>query len=544
MGENAAVARHTAAEVGGLGVLLFGMPAAGKSSLLGALAQAAQTQAGLLGGHLKDESGGLAELQRRVYRDQAQETLEEVVPYPVTFNPAGKNTPPFQATLIDCDGRVAHSYLTGQRDLGAVKGQLELGKAIQKADALLLVVDVSAEPDQLRRDFAQFTQFLRTLEKYRGQAAEVAGLPVYLVLTKCDLLVKAKDTTSQWIQRIEEGKRKIGQRFKDFLASEAQREQRPFGRIDLHVWATAVKRPELADKPERPGEPFGVAELFRQCLAAGQAFQMERGRAERRLQYVFAGIVGLLAILLMAGAFFFLSREPDGPTVLETRARALLPTEKDRGTFADRLKEPADEAVKKLDHIINDPDFDKLPQLLRLEVQTRHDALKRYAARVAVFDAAKRGPEEFGKEEVFTNFEKFLEEFLVPAEYARTPLDKDVQATRKQVGQFREKVNEVDRWFEDQIPKRTQAADKLLQELRDEVKDSLKKFKDWAPRAEAFLKKHPEGIADLRPYPPERSVEGFPKVSYGQLYQWHGPQDLLTQWADRRAKLTKAVAGG
>ena len=39
----------------------------------------------------------------------------------------------------------------------------------------------------------------------------------------------------------------------------------PFGQIDLHLWATAVKRPALAGSPPRPREPFGVAELFRLC---------------------------------------------------------------------------------------------------------------------------------------------------------------------------------------------------------------------------------------------------------------------------------------
>src|SRR5688572_19449831 len=112
-------------ELRGLCVVLFGMPAAGKSSLLGALHQAAQTQQSLLGGQLKDESGGLAELRERVYSDKSQETLEEIVPYPVTFKPQDKRETT-QATLIDCDGRIAHSFLTGQRALGATQGQIDL----------------------------------------------------------------------------------------------------------------------------------------------------------------------------------------------------------------------------------------------------------------------------------------------------------------------------------------------------------------------------------------------------------------------------------
>src|SRR5437016_5058624 len=68
-------------------LVLFGMPSAGKSSLLGALAQAAQSQEHLLNGHLIDASKGLAELQHRVYEDQPNETNEEIVPYPIVFEP-------------------------------------------------------------------------------------------------------------------------------------------------------------------------------------------------------------------------------------------------------------------------------------------------------------------------------------------------------------------------------------------------------------------------------------------------------------------------
>src|SRR5437660_403125 len=77
-------------------IVLFGMPDAGKSSLLGALVQAARTQEYLLHGRLTDVGGGLAELQRRLYEEQPRETLEEIIPYPVAFEPfaaEGKASP-------------------------------------------------------------------------------------------------------------------------------------------------------------------------------------------------------------------------------------------------------------------------------------------------------------------------------------------------------------------------------------------------------------------------------------------------------------------
>src|SRR5260370_19580954 len=92
-----------------LQVVLFGMPAAGKTSLLGALAQAAQSQEHLLHGRLTDPSHSLAEIQHRLYADKPRRTTEEIVPYTVRFEPFGvapdaSADEMLDAVLIDCDG--------------------------------------------------------------------------------------------------------------------------------------------------------------------------------------------------------------------------------------------------------------------------------------------------------------------------------------------------------------------------------------------------------------------------------------------------------
>jgi hypothetical protein len=69
------------------------MPAAGKSSLLGALARAAETQDRALGARLVDRSHGLEELEKQVYDSDTRSTADEVVPYPVHFDPLPSNGP-------------------------------------------------------------------------------------------------------------------------------------------------------------------------------------------------------------------------------------------------------------------------------------------------------------------------------------------------------------------------------------------------------------------------------------------------------------------
>src|SRR5437868_14751989 len=89
-------------------MVLFGMPDAGKSSLLGALAQAARLQEHVLNGHLSDLNQGLAELRQRLYEGTPRQTVEEIIPFPVAYEPfVPSANGRLQAVLIDCDGRIA-----------------------------------------------------------------------------------------------------------------------------------------------------------------------------------------------------------------------------------------------------------------------------------------------------------------------------------------------------------------------------------------------------------------------------------------------------
>src|SRR5262249_31452548 len=149
-------------------VVLFGAPAAGKSSLLGALAQAAQTQQHSLNGRLIDLSHGLAELQHRLYDEEPQETSQEVVPYPAIFESLPANGSPAVHTklvLVDSDGRVANDLLSCRRMLAPNSSEDCLAYQILQADALVLTIDASASQEQVDADFAAFCHFLRMLEE-------------------------------------------------------------------------------------------------------------------------------------------------------------------------------------------------------------------------------------------------------------------------------------------------------------------------------------------------------------------------------------------
>jgi hypothetical protein len=369
-----------------LSIVLFGMPAAGKSSLLGALAQAAQAQEHLLNGRLTDVSHGLDELRRRVYDENPRRTAEEVVPYPVDFEPFSQDgnkataSQHLGAVVIDCDGRVANDLLVRRQALAEDSPEGTLAHEVVEADTLVLVIDASAPATQIESDFVEFDRFLRQLEISRSQRAEVGGLPVFLVLTKCDLLAQPTDKAADWMERIEQHKRDVDARFRAFLA---RREQEagplPFGRIDLHLWATAIKRPALVGSPAKAREPYGVAELFRQCLEQAAAFRNRRRQSSRRLLWTVGaatGIVGAMTALIVTLTLKNLDTKTN-----ELQSKVQIIRFGDLPSAAERLHGTANELRRRaenLTEIRDDPQFAALPEEQRQLIRDRLDELNAY----------------------------------------------------------------------------------------------------------------------------------------------------------------------
>jgi len=449
-----------------LSIVLFGLPAAGKSSLLGALAQAAQAQEHLLNGRLVDVSHGLDELRRRLYEESARRTAEEVVPYPVDFEPFnadGRKTNASQhvgAVVIDCDGRVANDLLVRRQAIPEDSPEGTLAREVTHADTLVLVIDASAPPAQVESDFAEFDRFLRQLEISRGQRAEVGGLPVFLVLTKCDLLAQPGDTAADWMERIEQHKRDLDGRFRRFLA---RREQEagplPFGRIDLHLWATAVKRPALANSPAKAREPYGVAELFRQCLEQAAAFHGRRRQSGRRLLWTVGGAAGIVALMLALAVGFTVHNLDTQTNALRNRVQLLR--DADMPSEAERLHPPIRELrhrAEELRAIRNDPRFDALSAEQQQLVRDRLEELEAY---LSYFDRLVQSPRprDIHTEQALRESKQNLKTELALPRQAW----KDTEAGRLHAARLQDvealdaAVNRAEDWYRDNTAK----ADKL-----------------------------------------------------------------------------------
>jgi GTPase SAR1 family protein len=360
-------------------VVLFGMPDAGKSSLLGALVQATHTQDRVLRGRLLDLSNGMAELWRRAYEDRQRETREEIVPYPVYFEPyAGgpDGTPNFGAMVYDCDGRIANELLAQRQALDGRARKGSLAQALADADAIILTIDASAGNEQVDTDFREFVRFLRVLQAQRSRDHAVGGLPVFLALSKCDRLVHEPVPKDEWQKRIALRQAQVKERFAHYLEG-ATGAQATFGSIDMRVYPTAVKQPALTDQPALPRTPFGVAELFRDCLHAAFRFRERCGQANSRLRWVVGGAGGFLAIVAAVTALFIRSGGPvEKPVAL---AEKVARFESRDLPLPDRLNnEHLQRRATELAELRENPDFSKLPEAQQHFVRGRMDELQAY----------------------------------------------------------------------------------------------------------------------------------------------------------------------
>lgn len=425
-------------------LLLFGRPGAGKSSLLTALARVTAQPSPMLKGRLIDDSGKLATLAATKGDSGA-----EVVAYPVHLEPDEPGGTSWSATLLDTSGAADQEYLAGRKRIGAGG----LGQALLETDTLILVVDAAAGAQTLEADFEAFGKFLHLLEEVRGQRVDVAGLPVYLVLTKCDLLARTGDSFVRWMQRIEEGKRRVGERFREFLASAA--DPYTFGEVELRLWATAAQRPALADRAAR-AEPYGVVELFRQCLVSAEDYRARRDRAGQKLSTTVAATTGLLALLGLVAALLYVFQPSHELTTLEDQARVLLPAP---GATASVRLRGTPEALRgrltQLRTIEGDKDFARLPADLRRDVERTSREIDQYLAALDRFQKEIKPPYLAKNEDELKQYERQLSGFRLPEDYVKewgtTRLAVRLQGVLRQYARLHEVVDEEVGWIRGQI---------------------------------------------------------------------------------------------
>lgn len=507
-----------------LRLVLFGRNDAGKSSLLGALMQAAQTQPQLLDGQLTDLSNGLTELQRNLYDHGPADTQQEIVLYPIRLHAeaGGKNARPIDAVLIDCDGQAVTHLLETRELLGDNQAASGLSEAIMSADAVIVVVDAAGPPAQVDDDFAQFERFLDLLEHSRGREVHVSGQPMLLALTKCDLLVHAgedKLTVADWLNRIDDRKRRVAERFKDFLARAWRHDASPFGQVHLQaVRGTAIKRPALADSPARPHEPYGVAELFRDGLAEAQAYRSRQRRSNRSLFRTVAAGVGVTVLMFgLLGGLVALAMTHHEPGPLEQ--------EVDRYLADDPSYARVPQQIADLKEWSSDPVFASLPAARQNAIHQRLDELKAYEDYESKLNAITDPLQAHSATEL-ADIASRLKQLTISEPYAEKW--RNTEAHQTQVS-----------WEEDAEAMRraaSEARDWYLRLAKDgkQVLDNAA-ASDLPGRARQVLER-----ADQPPLPinhPTKPLPGAKRATYGNVLAMQSVADARSQWDEVKKRL-------
>ena len=511
-------------------LLLFGTSGAGKSSLLGALTQAAATQAPLLKGELVDASGALGRLQKSTYEAVPPPT-DQAESYDVRVQPADHGAAT-AATVLDCSGKSALAMLQAKQPFAEA---LPLRKQILDADAVLLLVDASLPPKQLGEEFQQFTRWLTDLHARGGRRTDIGALPVYLVLTKCDLLAKKEDTFSKWMQKIEEAKRRVDERFRSAL-----QEQGGFGTIHLRLWATAIKRPALADRPARPLEPYGVAELFRQCLQSAGDFLERRHTSQVRLFNAVVGLTGMIAVLALILALLVAYQPETKWAALDEKVQHVLPKKdaKPAQRLGGTLKKLQDKQ-KLLADIESAPDFGHLPDETRSRVQQYRQEIEQYLKLEADAKRKVKYPYMAKTAKEIEEQEKNLNDLACPADWGDTPLGKRAKQCRMEYAALHKALSEREAWIAEEV----KSGDKLRIQgvalhfkLTQKMPLGPQEAELWDVQYRARMQAKPVGLQS-------DSVAGVSSVTYEFLDKFESMKKARRDWDAVKAKLTKAAEG-
>lgn len=509
-------------------LLLFGSPGAGKSSLLGALLQAAPAHQVEIAG----PSEALQDLQKKTYSNKSAPTLDTET-YQLRFRPIEKGAPgpAFDLTVIDSSGKDAQAML--QADEPFQNGS-PLQKPILDAEVVALVVDVSLPQEKRQAEFDRFARWLLQLSAARGQRVDIADLPVFLVLNKCDLLARKEDTASLWQKRIDEGTRRIGEKFRESLKDQGI----GFGTVKVHPWATAIRRPALADSDARPKEPFGVAEFFRQCVESAREFQDRRGQAQGRLQNVLFGLLGLIAILTLVVAFLYEFQPESRSTALDEKVQVLLPA--DDASSVQRLQgtpKRLEEKFKSLREIEAHADFAKLPSSTQEAVSGYRaeigDYLQRYNEALVVLKL----PHFAKNQKDLDEQEKAVRSFTLTEAQARswgdTRLGKRLAQTRGEYDALHQALDQEEAWIRREITE----ANRILKEGTGIYGKLLSKDPDAPETARKWLGQLDEQMYPRPHMPREDTIKGVTRMIWEDLAKFDKVQKAQKEWSAAKGEL-------
>jgi hypothetical protein len=403
------------------------------------------------------------------------------------------------------------------------------------ADAIVIVIDVSFANHQLMDQFRQFAGWLKELHELRGRRTDIAELPVFFVLSKCDLLAKTDDTSGAWIKRIEEIKSKFDVNFRKYLKTD----KAGFGTLDLKLSATAIKRPAFTDKAANAEEPFGVAELFRECSQSASDFRERRHAAQGRLQNVVVGLIGLVVLLVLSVALLAEFQPPPRGTSLDEKVQAALP--KREATALERLQgtsKKLKDRESKLAEIESDTGFGSLPSETRKAVSDYREELAAYLQLEQEAQTLLKQPHLAKNDAELKELEKNVQMVVLPEAHAKdwadTRLGKRLRHVRTEYESLHAAIKDEDVWVQGQIDenrKLMKSGTLLYLNLQNSEKGAEQEAKDWQQKQKSQLNRRP-------PMPRDDGVPNVAQIVYEDLSKFEPLKARNKEWRKSKDDLT------
>ncbi len=464
-------------------VVFFGPPRSGKSRLLDAVAAVARSQS--------DESVPLVPVTS---------PPSAVVRRRVTIDLPGLRAVTGDVEFIDCDGRAAQELLADADQLRRARERSELAASVRSTDALVVVIDATSPPEQVDEVFAQLDTFLKVLRDQRATDREVGGLPVFLVLGKCDELARRGEQFTDWQRRVEEEKEKLETRFRDWFEDTAG-PFLAFGSTELTVAATATSWPDVLGGIADMAGGFGVDELHSDVLRAAQLQQRRSVGSRRRLSWTAGMAVGLLSLMLLSLAWLASTRELAAVDALADRVRRIQRT---AGPPEVRLAEEHFERNRReLTSVQQASAFEQIPPNLQLYVEQELRQFAEYERYRRRFDSPQFSPADIRTASERAELEANLEsELAPPSEFAhdweQTEAVRVWSKWRTDLRLLADAEREVNSWYTSQLARLTEL------QLADVPSDH------WTPgRWRAAVS---EAVSRQPPHPPERPLAGSPAL--------------------------------
>jgi hypothetical protein len=524
-----------------LRIVLFGPAGAGKTALLAALADSARTQPRLLQGHLADLSSRLTDLANLAHAGRLESTVEDGSTYPISFETFNSRLR-LQAFLFDCPAEVGNNLLvqTNLLDTDARRGST--AHAILHADALICVLSGAVDDERLRQDCAELAHFLTDLRRRRGDAIRPAGLPVFIALTGTDRLARTYPRQEDWGVAVNARVAFVRDQFRSLIEDDG------FGALQVQVRPTATRQPFVGGKLVQPDqanptttEPFGVAELFRDCLLAARAFRRHCLASQVRLYQTLLGMTTLVVLLFAGALTMLLTRETTQVVALASVVENYKAREPQ--TVTGRLAGSNHQRrISELREVQQSPEFEKLSPAQQQFVNERLAELEAYEAYRQRLAGVRIAPRTARTDAELAELERRLDaDLALPSAYRDAWKETEVaqlrQRWRADIKALRQAMTQVEDWFNGL----SRQAEELLGSGPTDTNGAVN-WSAWTKRAEALVSvksaqtpfRLDEPLPDSRPTP----LDPQP-LTYADVLFFRSVETTQKRWESLRARLDR-----